>query len=170
MNKAGNRAWRTTLATGVLAAACACGAAQRLDDSTSPRSRVAAQVVLSNEGRPLADTFDATSATVRFGRVDYRLATSRFVGKAARIYYVVPSFIQGLRSPAGLRVEWKGYGQLASGSARPGERQLVWSGTIRDPWMVASLDLGYQVELRELQLSRDGNLAFETYFEIETSP
>jgi hypothetical protein len=170
MMPAGKLSWRGALATAAWGAACACGAAERLDDSTSPRARVAAQVVLSEAGRPLADTLDATSATVRFGRIDYRLATARYVGKVARIYYVIPAAIQGLRSPAGLRVEWKGYGQLASGAARPGERQLVWSGIVREPSMAVSLDLGYQVDLRQLHLPRSGNLSFESYFEIEASP
>lgn len=145
-------------------------AAERLDDSASPRSRVPAQVVMSNEGRPLNDSLNPVTATVNFGRVDYKLATARYVGRQARIYYVVPPQISGLRSPAGLRVDWRGNGLFASGSARPGERQLVWSGTVRDAWMSDGLDLSFQVDLRELQLARDGQFGFESYFEIETLP
>lgn len=145
-------------------------AAERLDDTASPRSRVPAQVVLSNEGRPLADSLNPTTATARFGRIDYKLATSRYIGKQARIYYVIPVQIVGLRSPSGLRAEWRGYGKFASGVARPGERQLVWTGTVHDAWLSESLDLSIQVDLRELQLPRNGQFGFESYFEIEVSP
>lgn len=145
-------------------------AAERLDDSASPRSRVAAQVVMTDEGRPLADSRAPTRAIVRFGRVEYKLATARYVGKQARIYYVVPALIPGLRSPAGLLVEWRTLGAFAGGTARPGERSLVWSGVVAQPWMQEALDLSFQVELRQLQLGRDGQLGFESYFEIEVSP
>ncbi len=154
----------------LLATAACLAAAERLDDSASPRSRVAARSVLTDEGRPLADSRQPKRLIVDFGRVDYRLATARYVGRQARIYYVVPAFVPGLRSPAGLRVDWRGHGQFAGGSARPGERQLVWSGVVAGPWMNESIDLSYQVELRELQLGRDGQFGFESYFEIEVQP
>lgn len=146
------------------------GAAERLDDSASPRSRVPAQIVMSNEGRSLADSLNPVTATVKFGRVDYKLATVRYIGRQARIYYVIPAQINGLRSPAGLRVDWRGYSLFASGSARPGERQLVWTGTVREAWMSDAIDLSALVDLRELQLPRDGQFGFESYFEIEVSP
>jgi hypothetical protein len=157
-------------ATWLLAAGSSQAAPERLDDSASPRSRVPARVVMSNEGRPMADSLNPVSATVSFGRVDYKLATARYVGRQARIYYVVPAVISGLRSPSGLRVDWRGYGFFASGSARPGERQLVWTGTVREAWISEGLDLSFQVDLRELQLPRDGQFGFESYFEIEASP
>jgi hypothetical protein len=161
------RPWLAALA---LAAAAQAGAAERLDDSASPRSRVQARVVLTDEGRTLADSRNPTRALVQFGRVDYKLATARYVGRQARIYYVVPPLIAGLRSPAGLRVEWRGHGQLASGTARPGERKLVWTGVVTGPWMTEALDLSFEVELRELQLGRDSQFGFESYFEIEVNP
>lgn len=145
-------------------------ATARLDDSASPRSQVQPQLVLSDQGRPLADSFNARTATVKFGRVDYKLATAPFLGKQARIYYVVPAVIGGLRSPTGLRVDWRGNGLFANGSAYSGERRLVWSGVVREPWMSEGLDLTMQLDLREFQLPRNGQLGFESYFEIETSP
>ena len=163
------KAW-LVIAAVALAAGAAVQAAERLDDSASPRSRVQARVVLSDEGRPLADSQRPTFAQVTFGRVDYKLSTGRYVGRQARIYYVVPAFIAGLRSPAGLLVEWRGSGLFASGRARPGERSLVWSGVVPGPWMSEGLDLAFRVDLRELQLQRDGRFGFESYFEIEVSP
>lgn len=154
----------------LLALAMPTFAAERLDDSASPRSQVQAQMVLSNEGRPLAESLNPTSATVNFGRISYKLATARYVGKQARIYFVIPALIRGLRSPAGLRVQWRGSNQFASGTARPGERQLVWAGLVNSPWISEDIELSYEVDLRELELPRDGSFGFESYFEIEVFP
>ena len=163
------------LACPLLAAAvlCLCAplfAAERLDDSASPRSRVAAQIVLTNEGRSLEASTRPTSATIHFGRVEYRLATARYAGRQARIYYVVPALITGLRSPGGMRVTWRGDGVFASGTARPGERQIVWSGIVPGAWLSGTIELDSEVSLRELQLPRDGSFGFESYFEIEVAP
>lgn len=163
-----NRLARVAL-LGLLAGVSA-HAADRLDDSASPRSRVQAQVALSNEGRPVADSVNPTTALVRFGRVEYKLATARYVGKQARIYYVVPALINGLRSPAALRVDWRGNGIFSNGTARPGERRMVWAGIVREPWMSEGLDLSFQVDLREINLPNDGSFGFESYFEIEVTP
>lgn len=145
-------------------------AGERLDDSASPRARVPAVSALTDEGRPLADSRNPTRVQLRFGRIDYRLATARHVGRAARIFYVVPPLIAGLRSPAGMRVEWRGLGAFQSGTARPGERQQVWAGTVPGPWMNESIELTVDLDLRELQLGRDGQFGFEGYFEIEVQP
>lgn len=150
--------------------AATCHAADRLDDSASPRSRVPARVVLSDEGRPLETSRNPTRATIQFGRVDYKLATAAYAGRRARIYFVVPAVIPGLRSPSGLRVDWRGTGQFAAGTARPGERQMVWSGVVPGPWMTEGLDLSCEVDLRELRLPRSGQFGFESYFEIEVLP
>ena len=147
----------------------AFGATERLDDLTSPRSQVKAPQVTDEGGRPLADNADARFAIIKFGRVDYRLATSRFVGQQARIYYVVPASIPGLLTPSGLQVQWRGNGLFADGVARSGERRLVWAGTVREPWMNEGLDLTLQLELRTVRLPSDGRFGFESYFEIETS-
>lgn len=161
---------RWTAAALVLVGAAPASGADRLDDSASPRSRVPATIVMTNEGRPLSDSLRPTSATIRFGRVDYKLATARYLGKQARIYFVVPPMIPGLRSPAGLRVEWRASRLFAPGTAHPGERQLVWSGIVREPWMFEGLDLMFHLDLREMQLARDGLFGVECYFEIEVLP
>lgn len=164
------------LASGLAAWLCAsvvalpAWAGVRLDDSASPRSRVPAQLALSENGQPLADSPFADAALIKFGRVDYRLATAAYVGRSARVYLVVPPFVAGLRTPAALRVDWRGLGRLASGSGRPGERTLVWSGVIAGPWMEESLDLTAWVDLRQLQLPYNTPFAFECFFEIETNP
>lgn len=146
---------------------------ERLDDSASPRSQVTAPPMLSEHGQPLdryAGGPAPTIGIVKFGRVEYKLATAQFVGRQARIHYVVPAAIAGLRTPAGLRVEWRGHGLFRDGVARPGQRTLVWSGIVREAAMSEALDLTLRIELRELQLRPGEGLAFESFFEIEVSP
>ena len=147
--------------------------AERLDDSASPRSQVTSPPMVSEQGYPL-DQFkpgpQPLIGIVKFGRVDYKLATGKFIGRMARIYYVIPALINGLRSPAGLQVEWRSNGLFANGTARPGERKLVWSGVVRDAFMSEGLDLTMKIELRELQTRAGQGLAFESYFDIELMP
>lgn len=163
------RTWAGALA-GLLLAGGGAALAQvhRLDDSTSPRSRV--------QARPDEDADAGLGAaaspfiTVRFDGIEYRLATAPFVGRRARIFYVVPPFIPGLRSPAGMRVEWRTGGLFAPGMARPGERRMVWSGTVPGPWMSERFDLRVQFDRRELRPVPGGALDYESYFEMEVLP
>jgi hypothetical protein len=145
---------------------------ERLDDSASPRGIVTSPPMLSEFGQPVGAAVRGPAPSygiVKFGRIDYRLATAKYIGKAARIYFVIPVAIPGLRSPMGLRVDWLGNGTFASGSARPGERTLVWTGTVREAFINEGLNMTMQVELRQLLRASSG-LAFESYFEIEVSP
>jgi hypothetical protein len=138
-------------------------ATERLDDSMSPRSSVEPAVTTTNGS--VFDGAAPTEATLQFGWVEYRLNTAKYVGKNARIYYVVPAAIGNLRSPSGLRVEWRGRNTFKSGSARAGERILVWSGVVTTPRMEDALDLKMGLALSEMQ----GPIRFESYFEIEVN-
>lgn len=154
----------------VLAIPLLAAAQVRLDDSASPRSSVAALVVLSEQGRPLEQSLNPRMAIVNFGRIDYRLATAAYVGRQARIYFVMPAAVPGLRWPAAMRVDWRGQGgRFAAGSARPGERQLVWTGRVDGPWLTEALDLQVQVELAAIDESWARNFSFEPHFEIEVT-
>lgn len=166
--------WRHSLGC-LLLWGMACGMpayaqSERLDDSASPRSRVDAPLLLSNTGGLLKDSPDATQAILKFGRVDYRLATAAYVGKRARIYYVVPASIPGLMNPSGMRLEWRANGLFADGFTRAGNRALVWSGKVDDVWISESLDLTLYVDLAALRLSLGENFGFEAWFEIEVLP
>ncbi len=141
---------------------------ERLDDSTSP----SAQVRAPTDDSPIVAPGAGASpiARIAFGRVHYRLATAPYVGRQARIYYVLPMAVPGLLSPAGLQVSWRTNGLFASGSGRPGDRVPVWNGVVRDAWMTEALDLVWQLDVRQVRLSRGMPLGFEAYFEIETLP
>ncbi|WP_017758334.1 hypothetical protein [Pseudacidovorax intermedius] len=138
--------------------------AQRLDDSASPRARIPASVDTASiqAGSPYVSAM--------FRGVEYRLATAPYAGKRARIYLVVPSLVPGLRSPAGLRVEWSGSDALAPGSAMAGEQRLVWTGVVPGPWITERLDLRLQLDLREWRPASTRGLDLETYFFIEVLP
>ncbi|MEJ5151742.1 hypothetical protein [Comamonas sp. MYb396] len=152
----------------LLAAACAWapGAyaqATRLDDSSSPRAQVGADF-------RSAQMLDNQTISLPFGHVEYRLATAAYVGKQARIYYVIPLAVAGLRSPAGMQVQWRSSGQFQPGMGRPGDRVQVWTGVVRTPWITENFDLQLRIDRRELQMGQGGSLRFESYFEIETQP
>lgn len=145
----------------------AAGAQQvhRLDDSASPRNQVEARI----DDSPLT-AHQGTTVQVRFGRIEYRLATIPYTGRRARIFYVVPPVINGLRAPTGVQLHWRGGRQFADGSARPGERRPVWSGVVREPWMSDSLELVLELDARQLRVLPGADLGFEAYFEIEVMP
>ncbi|WP_312807357.1 hypothetical protein [Comamonas sp.] len=135
----------------------------RLDDSSSPRAQIHAD--FRN-----AQMLDPHTISLPFGRVEYRLATAAYMGRQARIYYVIPLAVAGLRSPVGMQVQWRSSGLFQGGMGRPGDRVLVWTGTVRAPWITESFDLQLRLDQRQLQIGRGGSLRFESYFEIETQP
>ncbi|MET3178527.1 UNVERIFIED_ORG: hypothetical protein ABIC43_001681 [Variovorax guangxiensis] len=154
------------------AAALLCGAAlvapawaniARLDDSTSPRAHVRSD--FSN-----AQAMDGHVVVLPLGRIEYRLAMTPHVGRRARIFYVIPANVAGLRSPAGMQVQWRGSGAFASGSGRPGDRVQVWNGVVQAPWMNETFDLTLRIDPRELRMPAGSALSFESFFEIETLP
>ena len=142
----------------------------RLDDSASPRYQVESLRVTSESGEPLDQALHPQLALLDFGLVEYKLATSEFVGKRVHLYYVIPSAIKGLLNPKALTVSWQGRDFIQSGSAHAGERKLVWSGTVTEPWLEAALYLSMQVRLGELRLRANEIFGFESYFELETLP
>ena len=136
---------------------------ERLDDSSSPRSQVSAPLQWT------AGTGDASLATART-RIEYRLATARYAGKSARIYFVIPALVPGVVNPSALQLEWRGQGLFGQGRARLGERVLVWTGTVPGPWLTDTLDLTLQLDPSGIRLLSGMPLRFEPYFEIEVLP
>ena len=137
---------------------------ERLDDSSSPRS----QVTTPLQWLPASDG-NATVATART-RIEYRLATARYAGKIARVFFVIPALVPGVINPSALQVEWRGQGLVSQGRARLGERTLVWSGTVPGPWLTDILDLTLQLDSSGVRLPAGMSLRFEPYFEIEVFP
>jgi hypothetical protein len=88
------------------------------------------------------------------------------VGKRARIYLVIPEFVQGLRASTGMRVEWTARGSFLAGSALPGQRALVYDGLVQKPSMHEALDLSVYLDARYLERA----LRFDPAFEIDAAP
>jgi hypothetical protein len=163
------KAFTITLLAGLLNTA-ANAQTERLDDSASPLSTVEARSITSESGMPLSESPGAQLAISDFGLVKYRLATAAYKGQSAKIYYVIPTVIEGLQSAHALTVTWKGNGLFADGEGHAGDRQLVWSGTVTEDWMEEEFNLRQQVELEQLRLPAGKGFGFESYFEIETLP
>ena len=146
----------------------------RLDDSASPRALVQSPQMVSEYGYPLNQYVPGVPAAQRgivdFGRIEYRLATAPYVGRSARIYFVIPPVVNALRSPQGLQVSWRSEGNFASGSGRPGDKVQVWSGVVRDAYMSEAIALRMEFALRELLPQAAKGISLECYFEIEVGP
>ena len=165
----------------LLAATPSASAVERLDDSGSRQYAVLPQrtVLTSANASGVASSFvsgdgfgasQATGATLSFGRINYRLATARYVGKRARIYLVIPLASNVVTTPAALKLEWRGTRAFASGSGHPGDRVLVWQGVVTSAWLDEDVELTLHIDLRHLQNSARATAGFESYFEIEASP
>lgn len=150
----------------LLAATLACAAPVRLDDTASPRSRfdVKPRWLFVEEGLASPERLNAMVADIP--NLEVRLNTAKFVGRQARVYLVVPEFVSGLRSPNGMRVEWRTRGTLSAGSALPGTRSLVYDGAIRQAVLADFLDLSLILDARYFERG----LRFEPYFEIDVAP
>ncbi len=133
--------------------------AQRLDDSASPRQQV-----------PVS--WQSSSASQLSGTVqtEYRLVTSAYLGRTARVYLVLPALVPGVLRPSALRMQWRGQGVLGAGSAQLGERVLVWSGKVSQPWLSDTLSLRMDVDPNGIRLPPGMPFRFEPYFEIEPLP
>jgi hypothetical protein len=144
----------------------ALAAPVRLDDSASPRSRVEVKPRWQFVEEGLSDPARLNAIVAEIPNLEVRLATAKFVGKQARVYMVVPDFVPGLRSPSGMRVEWRTRGKLLGGSALPGTRALVYDGLVGQPILGDYLDMTLYRDARFL----DRGLRFEPYFEIDVAP
>lgn len=160
-----------------LVAALGCNTAWagvRLDDSASPRALVQSPNMVSEYGYPVNQYVPgapvAQRGIVDFGRIEYRLATAPYVGRHARIYFVIPPLVSGLRSPQGLLVSWRSEGNFASGSGRPGDKVQVWSGLVRDAYMSEAIALRMDFALRDMLAQASKGISLECFFEIEVGP
>lgn len=137
----------------------------RLDDSTSPRARVAPKSAVDETGRPLARSLEPNHAILRFGEVVYRLDMRPHLGQAARVYFVrAPE----AGPPTNTRLNWAAAGSPLKGSLLAGERALLWSGIVNQPWMDLNLQLEIDFDLlRQLPNTRLGSANQTTYFELE---
>ena len=145
---------------------CAAPFAQivTLDDSASPRQRVTAGFEWVVD-RVNAET-DPDTLFIQRGSVtglEYRLDTSAFVGRQARIFLLFPRETGGLDAGGSTELSWRTRGTFIDGSVRQGERALIFEGTIPAAQMVAIFDLDILLDIRDLT----GELWLEPRFVLE---
>lgn len=139
--------------------------AVKLDDALSPRQRVDAQMQWTHEAQPhrmlSATELNALNARVRAHEV--RLNTAAYVGRTVRIFLGLPVNIQGLKNPAGLRMEWQTRGPFAPGATQPGSRSLIFQGQVTAAVMTDVFDFTVHLDGQSL----DGRIQFDPQFELE---
>lgn len=126
-------------------------AAERLSDSASPRQRVSAEVEWLGADRPMEKLTvqELNTILARVQGPEVVLDTSRFVGQRAQIFLSLPLPILGLRSPNGLRMEWRTRGVFEAGFVVPGNRSLIFQGEIVKPMLTDIFDFTIRIDSRE---------------------
>jgi len=140
----------------------------RLDDSTSPHARVEPRFAVNEAGNPLRRVQEPDHVVLRYGQVVYRLDMRPHLGQTARIYFVREA---EPGPPAGTRLNWAVPSGQPSGSLLSGERALIWSGKVNQPWMKLPLQLELDIDLQRWRPRAGSNPAEHvTYFELERQP
>lgn len=155
--------WIAAFLAAALVVAPAHARTFRLDDSASPRQRVETSPRWAHEsaGELDEDAINALVAEVR--GMEFRLNTAPYVGREASVYLALPQSVRGLRASSAMRLEWTTRGRFASGSVLPGDRALIYQGTIREPLLVEHFDFRIHIDGRHF----DRGLEFEPVFEID---
>ena len=136
-----------------------------LDDSTSPKARVAPKSAVDESGRPLNKSLEPDHAILRFGEVMYRLNMAPHIGHTGRIYFVRSPEVG---PPTGTRLNWSTSNGALKGSLLSGERALVWSGIVTEAWMNIALQLELDFDLHRWRPNAKASSADQTtYFELE---
>jgi len=138
--------------------------AERLDDALSPRRQVDLDLQWKYRGNTekLGDAeFNAVSAQAR--NLDTRLDTSAYVGSEARIFLELPILVRGLGNPSSLVLSWTTGGLFNPGRVTPGNRQLIYEGSITQQVMRDTITFTFEVDARDLHQT----LRVEPVYEIE---
>jgi hypothetical protein len=150
----------------LVALLCAAPAfAVKLDESLSPRQRVDVQMQwtydIPRNRRLTLTEMSALNARIRAHEI--RLNTAPYVGRTVQIFLGLPIQIQGLKSPAGMRLEWQTRGPFSAGSTQPGSRSLIYQGPVTAAVMSDLFDFTLHIDAQSL----NGRLQFDPQFELE---
>jgi hypothetical protein len=135
-----------------------------LSDELSPRQQVDIDLVWKN--RTNLETLDEkayNTVIARAHNLDTRLDTSAYLGSRARIYLELPIQVRGLANPGSLELSWTTNGLFSPGRVTPGNRQLIFEGTITDKVMRDIFDFTFEVDARFLTQT----LRLEPVYDIE---
>jgi hypothetical protein len=138
--------------------------AERLDDSLSPRRQVDLDLEWKYQENPdsLSDAeFNTLTAQAR--NLETRLDTSAYVGSEARIFLELPVLVRGLGNPSSLLLSWTTGGLFNAGRVTPGNRTLIYEGSITQPVMRDTITFTFELDARHLHQP----LRLEPVYEIE---
>ncbi|TDJ17697.1 MAG: hypothetical protein E2O62_04935 [Gammaproteobacteria bacterium] len=139
-------------------------AAERLNDSASPRQRVMVSLDWVERDIATIDPGDKLHAMVtHILGLEIRLDTSAFIGKTARIFLTLPTHIRGINNPNGMRMTWTTQGVFADGSVIPGNRSQIFQGEINDPVLLDIFNITLYINARYFT----SGLEFNPIYEIE---
>ena len=140
-------------------------AGERLNDSLSPKKQYDVALEWAHQGNVnQLSREDFFLLKARVNNVEVRLDTSEFIGQQADIYLVLPAQIDGLSSMGGMTLSWDTHGFFISGRTIPGQRSLLYRGTIDSEIMADILTFTIILDANHLI----GKLRYATVFEIET--
>ena len=163
--------WLLALAVGI----CADAGAQRmrLNDIPSPTETYsidlqwqAAQIRQVLTAMAGGDVAGAPPLTGNVSGVQVRFDTRAFVGKRARIFFALPSAINGVESSANIEVRWQTSGPFLAGAVRPGQSTLIFEGVIEQP--VTGFVMDMTVALQNGATA--DTFYLEPYYELELVP
>ena len=103
----------------------------------------------------------ALNARIRAHEI--RLNTAPYVGRQVQIFLALPIQIQGLKNPAGMRLEWQTRGPFSAGTTQPGSRSLIYQGPVSAAVMTDIFDFTLHIDGQSI----DGRLQFDPQFELE---
>jgi hypothetical protein len=138
--------------------------AELLDDSLSPRQQLNLDFDWKDplySGTGTDNNFTAVVAHAY--NVETRLNTAKYLGQRARIFLGLPINVRGLRNPDSLRMSWTTNGLFSDGSVTPGNRQLIYQGTISEDVMRDNFNFTFDMDGRDLNQT----LRLEPVYEIE---
>jgi hypothetical protein len=81
----------------------------------------------------------------------------------AQIFMLMPAQIPGLDVGGGLEMRWVTRGRLLNGTARPGDRVLIFEGVVGEPVLADFLNLTITIDARRMV----GPVRLDPLFEIE---
>lgn len=139
--------------------------AVKLDDSLTPRQRVEVPLQWAHDiprNRRLTPS-EVNALQARIRGYELRLNTTPYVGRNVQIYLALPVQVQGLKNPAGMRLEWQTRGPFTAGSTQPGSRSLIYQGPVTSGVMSDVFDFTLHVDAQSV----DGRLQFDPQFELE---
>lgn len=148
---------------------CASFAAHAADAATGAPARKLTSQVMDDSATVVLDSAPVMNwrsltpksrdnAIIGRTRVNVKLATASWIGKAGKIYMVLPADTTG-----SVKVAWRTQGVLLDGQLAAGGRTLVYSGTIRERRLEDILDV--QIEADGTRVRNAQQLRF--HFEID---